>query len=456
MARKGTGVSESRPTSRAIRSAAETLIGEMLEAREGQPGRQDDALPVRAEFVGNPSGQIANKPPMARMMRGSRGWSSGARVKTYMTLLWLATRVDVNARRPLYLPPRTMEHLELLTGLSRRRLNQAIRDLEGDGFLEIDLKDRKSREDSRTATSRRASEVCVRHERGQVPYEFPQDDENWFAVGGELWAGGWLHRMPGQALAALLILLANSERSAMTKPIWVATTQLPRYGMGHHSWVTGTAWLVDNGLFKRHRHAPSPYRKHARADYTPKLPSHSWLSPYANATSRAESRAALPTQAVSYVPSQTSVIGFRQAMRKYLREYKLATTSVEKHTVANKAVLYAVRHRNDDEHAKTALRSWSRTQIKHAESYLEATIDRPLPAHHGYRRLIDLLEEEGNYTEALGLARRARDQGWGRDRKGADSWDNKIKKLEDGTTAQAVTEWVASLSDEDLYEGPAQ
>lgn len=49
------------------------------------------------------------------------------------------------------------------------------------------------------------------------------------------------------------------------------------------------------------------------------------------------------------------------------------------------------------------------------------------------------------------LAERARTQGWGRTRKGPDSWDSKIAKLEEQIERQAISARLAELPEHELY-----
>lgn len=213
---------------------------------------------IRNSFIARPE-PSAPPPPMARILRGSGGRAGVARLKLYLTLLWLARgRGD----RPVFAYP--AQQLAALLGLPHpqeagaRRVQEALRWLEKAGFLALDRR--------RGETTR----VHLLDDAGSgEPYLPPgplakpknrrseKDRERHFYVQLDrvFWTHGWIAELSGSAVAMYLVAL-HEQRGRPNETIWIAPRiGRERYDLSDETRNKGLRELVDYGLLDLQRRA---------------------------------------------------------------------------------------------------------------------------------------------------------------------------------------------------------
>ena len=404
--------------------------------------------------------QASRKPPLATLMGRSRGWAHGSRVKTYLTLLWQHQRGQINVDE-------VFDHV----GVDRRSVNQALRDLADLRFVDlVECRDRAARHDvpgdQPVQVRGRSLELLSDLGTGDA-YQRPAPGE-FFQFGDELWTDGWMARMPGQGLAVLLVLLSRVDSRNPTGPIWVASSQVKNfYGFSDRVWSNGVRYLRSARLVTLH-HQGGPDVTSDQSDrrkfYAPAGLTHPWLVPAKSdpkAEQDAETKPADTPTGGSTIPDGAHVLYLKQDRRlntefinaiKELRvDYEAADDPVEQYKYAREIVMFAAEQLEEEpDKAGTALRRWAQVQIDHTPHYCRATPHRPLPAHEGYRHLVNLLEQDGEHDAALQLAKEAKEQGWGRTRPGPDSWNATIVRLEREVRRRIIEERVGTYTEDEI------
>lgn len=407
--------------------------------------------------------ETEQKSSLVRLMGRSRGWVHGTRTKVFLTLLWKQQTGQLAAG------PTDIADLVEHTSVDRRSVNQAVRDLCDMGFIRTEFRDRDPRSDRKDHTRTepvqvRGSQIELRSVLGDgTPYRRPAAGE-FFQIGEELWAEGWMRRLSGQGLAVLLVLLNRIDSRDPTAGIWVAMSKVRNwYGFSDKVWHTGVKNLTEDLKLIRKR----PVKAEAddanelidrRRFYAPDSLKHPWLVSETPQADDETGQGGFPEGAnVLYLAQRTRLaISFREAVERLTVEYEIARGPVEQFEQAREVVRFAKDELNSEQHAEQAkelLRAWCQILISHSDAYLQARKrKKPGAAHEGYRLLVDLLDHhDEEYERALTLASEARDKGWGRTKADPATWDKTIERLDRAARRQAARARVRERPDGELW-----
>jgi hypothetical protein len=188
-------------------------------------------------------------PPLARLMRGSKG--AALRIRLYLALLWQAGG-GRDERHSVNFPARVFaELLDLPDPESRgeRRVREAIKVFERESLLSVEARPGKPsilyllQEDGRGKDyTRPGLHTTAAKARGEI------DAEHLFArLPPEFWTNGWALVLSAPALAMLLVLLVITGNGAEMGQ-WVSLSQRVRYGLSDDTWTRGIAELKERGL----------------------------------------------------------------------------------------------------------------------------------------------------------------------------------------------------------------
>lgn len=282
------------------------------------------------------------------------------------------------------------------------------------------------------AVAVRDKRVALGSDRGDGHPHTRPPDGNFFALGDQLWTGGWLRRMPGQALAVLLVLTSRMDSRDPTAELWVATNHLTQwYGFGPRAWQTGADYLVRARLFKRRKVQAHAETTKKRTLYSPDGARHPWMVPQPTSTDAPKRRRYVspPPGAVVYSPRRTYelVEPLDDVLDELVGKYEQAETAPARHRVLDEIIDFAARHASEHAHARVALERYAEEQVELSEAYRAHFGRAPrLPRHKGYQHLIEMRQSDGRHAEALELARRAARQGWARGKYG---WQPVVDRL---------------------------
>lgn len=237
----GAGKFDVRPTTDAITAA------------ESAARRAKKDAPVRNRFfVREVLG--AQDPPMARVLRGGRGGRGGdVRFRLYLSLLWLVRDDPV-----LSFPARAWA---ALLGLQEpeskgaRRIKDALRWLDEHDLLRLEK------------VVGHDSLVHLRDDGGSgEPYELPGAAYNrlrgdpaaakphlYIRVPGVVWSRGWVSILSGPAVAMLVVLLYETQRSKSNEVWFSPSVANLRYGLSEDTRGKGIAQLAQAGLINIRR-----------------------------------------------------------------------------------------------------------------------------------------------------------------------------------------------------------
>jgi hypothetical protein len=202
---------------------------------------------VRYKFIARASEQ-EESPPLARLLRGSGGRGGAARLKLYLSMLWMAR----NDNAPYFQHP--AHQWARLLGFEdpdhsgARRIQDALRWLDGEAFVEL---------------KRRAgapSEVRLLSDNGSGrPYEAPgmaiksvsraqREEHLYVQLSAGLWINGWVMELSGAAVAMLLVIL-HEQRGAENKTVWLSPrVARERYDLSDETRRRGLVGLQSAGL----------------------------------------------------------------------------------------------------------------------------------------------------------------------------------------------------------------
>ncbi|WP_315093262.1 hypothetical protein [uncultured Cellulomonas sp.] len=215
--------------------------------------RRAAGAPIRTIFVAD---ETALRTPLATLLSGPESGGGGRggqlRVKLYLSLLWICAKKPYDVARParawaalLGLP----DH----EGSGVRRIQQAFRDLESRGFIQLQEQ------------GGRPSNAVLRSERGDgtafVPApeahsvlqknnadEAALREHRYFRVPSTLWTDGHIARLKGPSLAMLLALLSE-RRGAESGAVWFSPERArERFGIATSTRREGLEHLRELGL----------------------------------------------------------------------------------------------------------------------------------------------------------------------------------------------------------------
>ncbi|MEV4013124.1 hypothetical protein AB0J35_21705 [Nonomuraea angiospora] len=205
---------------------------------------------IRYRFIAR-TGEGEDAPPMARVLRGSGGRGGATRLKLYISLLWLARGRD----EPVFAYP--AQQLATLLGLpapesaGARRVQEAFRWLEKEGFVALD---RRPGDATRVHLLDDAGSGNRYQDPGPLakPHtkRSAKEREQHFYVRlpSKLWTEGWVAELSGAAIAMYLAAL-HEERGRAGETIWISPRiGYERYDLSDETRNKGLRELVDYDL----------------------------------------------------------------------------------------------------------------------------------------------------------------------------------------------------------------
>ncbi|WP_392838523.1 hypothetical protein [Streptomyces sp. LN500] len=202
---------------------------------------------VRHRFISR-SSPDEQAPPLARLLRGGGGRGGSARLKLYLSMLWLSRNEDA----PLYTYP--AHQWALLMGLDdpersgARRIQEAIRWLDREGFV---LQERQQGAPSHirllsdTGDGRpyRAPGLAMRKATKQE-----KAANLYVQLAAGFWTKGWVAHLSGAAIAMYLVLL-HEQMGEENKSVWIAPRMgQERFDLSDETRRKGLKELVDQNL----------------------------------------------------------------------------------------------------------------------------------------------------------------------------------------------------------------
>lgn len=184
---------------------------------------------------------LAARPPLARMLRdgnNSRGGRGGAvRLKLYLCLNLLAARTPYDIRP---VPARAWAEALALPdpeGHGARRVTDALAWLSETKIIAL----RRQRGAAPTITLLDPTGSGGRNRRSSPYVRVPLG----------FWREQWITRLPGSAVALLIVLLdlQGGKKTKQDAP-WLTTFQRDRYGLSDDTWTRATKELVKHGLLE--------------------------------------------------------------------------------------------------------------------------------------------------------------------------------------------------------------
>lgn len=230
---------------------ADPLSNQREAARAAKAWAGADTAAVRWRFIARQDASEPS-PPMARMLRGGGGRGGSARLKVYLSLLWLARNRTLE--RPVFSYP--ARQLAALIGLPHpgdagaRRVQEALRWLAREGFVALDrrpgdvthvhlLDDAGSGEPYRPAGP--LVKPAPRRSRSEREQHF------YVQLDARFWTEGWVADLSGAAIAMLLACLY--EQRGRGGEIWVSPRMgRERYDLSDETRNKGLRELTDQGI----------------------------------------------------------------------------------------------------------------------------------------------------------------------------------------------------------------
>ena len=251
---KAANGSRTRPKRARVRAAAQPSprAAELLGRANSRARERHTA--VRHAFIGKHEPAGTGIPPMARLLRESRG---GIRLKFYLALLWQAGGGD--ERHSIAWPARAWAELLDLPdpeGRGERRIRDAIRSLEHARLLKTQ---RAPGHPVEVVLQSDSGDDTQYIHPGEVAHaskekgERPSSRELYVQLPPGFWTRGWILVLSGPALAMLLIMLALTQNGAKAG-VWLSPSQArARYCISEDTWTRGIAELQRYGLLGIHR-----------------------------------------------------------------------------------------------------------------------------------------------------------------------------------------------------------
>lgn len=241
------------------------FAAKQAKARAGGAG----SAAVRHRFIAR-SASEQDAPPLARLLRGGGGRGGAARMKLYLSMLWLARNED----SPRFDYP--AHQWARLLGFDEpdvagaRRIQQALRRLDEEAFVRLQHRQGASSEihllsDAGNGRSYQAPGPAMKHlSKAQ------REEHLYVQMPAALWTNGWVMELSGAAVAMYLVLL--HERRGETKAVWLS----PRIGrerydlsdetrrkglneLAQHRLVSVRRRPVHQGLFEDHFRSRNVY-----------------------------------------------------------------------------------------------------------------------------------------------------------------------------------------------------
>ena len=232
-------------------SEAEVSSYQREAARAARTWAGADTAAVRWRFIARQDASEPS-PPMARILRGDGGRGGAARLKVYLSLLWLARHRTLE-RAVFSYPAR---HLAALIGLPHpggagaRRVQEALRWLDKKGFVALDRRPGDVThvhllDDAGSGEPYRPAGPLVT----QAPKRSRSEREQHFYVqlDARFWTEGWVTKLSGAAIAMYLACLY--EQRGRDGEIWVSPRMgRERYDLSDETRNKGLRELTDQGL----------------------------------------------------------------------------------------------------------------------------------------------------------------------------------------------------------------
>lgn len=228
----GSKHSKDEPSQKEFRGSDQRQLAERISARI----KRQEGAPVRVGFLRHETPQADHPTPLASLVRSGRG--SEARLKTYLTLLWMAVAEPYNVSESAT----TLAQLIGLEGnRARQQTNSSLDWLEKHRFIDVERR------------TGQPHNVFVLDERlSGEPYKRPGTDGSgpWIKLPNELWTHGWIASLSTPALATFLIMLDSSKVTKnFRQPVWLTRTHAKsRYSISDDTWYRGVKELQDNDL----------------------------------------------------------------------------------------------------------------------------------------------------------------------------------------------------------------
>ncbi|MFJ3762963.1 hypothetical protein [Streptomyces sp. NPDC090080] len=241
------------------------LAAKQAKARAG--GARSAA--VRYRFIAR-GGPEEDPPPLARLLRGGGGKGGAARLKLYLSLLWLSRNDDApRFEYPAHQWARLLGFDSPDTA-GARRVQQAFRWLDEEAFVRLQHRQGASSavyllSDAGTGRAFQAPGPAVKH----LP-KAQREEHLYVQLPAGLWTKGWIMELSGAAIAMYLVLL--HERRGEAKTVWLS----PRIGqerydlsdetrrkglneLARHDLVSVRRRPVHQGLFEDHFRSRNVY-----------------------------------------------------------------------------------------------------------------------------------------------------------------------------------------------------
>ncbi|MGW5296178.1 hypothetical protein [Streptomyces bacillaris] len=216
---------------------------------------------VRYRFIARPAPDpAAQAPPLARLLRGGGGKGGEARLKLYLSMLWLAR----NERAPV-MQYRAQEWALLLGYGTKpagvRRVQEALRWLDNEAFVDVRRKPGEASavhllSDSGNGRPYMPPGIAFKRIKGKTEADRAQRDEHLYVqLSAGLWTNGWIMKLSGAAIAMYLVLL-HEQRGDGKRQVWLS----PRigrelYDLSDETRRKGLHELAKNGLISVSRRA---------------------------------------------------------------------------------------------------------------------------------------------------------------------------------------------------------
>lgn len=186
-------------------------------------------------------------PPLARLLRGGGGRGGAARLKLYLSLLWLSRNED----KPVYRYP--AHQWARLLGADQpdksgaRQVQEAFRWLDQESFVEVRRRqgapsDVHLLSDAGTGRAYQAPGPAMKHlSKGE------REAHLYVQLSAGFWTNGWIKELSGAAVAMYLVLL--HEQRGENKAVWLSPRiGQERYDLSDETRRKGLNELVDRAL----------------------------------------------------------------------------------------------------------------------------------------------------------------------------------------------------------------
>jgi len=223
---------------------------EAAAAARGQAGAGSAA--VRYRFIARQEPSDAS-PPMARILRGGGGRGGTARLKVYLSLLWLARNRVLD--RPVFSYP--AQQLAALVGLPEpgdagaRRVQAALRWLSREGFVALDRRPGDVThvhllDDAGSGKPYQPAGALVT--RASKRSQSEREQHFYVQLDAAFWTEGWVAELSGAAVAMMLACLYE-QRGRDGGEIWISPRMgRERYDLSDETRSKGLRELTDQGL----------------------------------------------------------------------------------------------------------------------------------------------------------------------------------------------------------------